>query len=201
MRRKLLFILLTILCGLMVFETGYLVGLGSQVSPPQFLYSRHRNTNHPVIYPGRYRAQRDYDIWKDMETMHERMTRMMEPQLLTYQKGNGFLVTAMTSRETKEAFIVTIALPDLNKEAIDVEVNGRMLTVKARQDKESKVNQEPLYKEELSSFNFSQTWTLPESIKVSEIAAEYSGGTLIITIPKDKGEKKPAARQIKIPVK
>jgi len=178
MKNKILIISLGALCALLVFETGYLVGIGEQ---------RIRYVYHPAPRFEYFTPPPARDLVLNMQPIQ--------------QKSRSFFVAAMTSRETAEATIITINLPGLDKGDIKIDVKGKYLTVQAGQKKEVNIGNNNYYSEELSAANFVQRITLPENVRPERIRAEFNKDNLTITIPKDKRSKKVSESVINIPIK
>ncbi|WP_420113150.1 Hsp20/alpha crystallin family protein [Pseudactinotalea sp.] len=82
---------------------------------------------------------------------------------------------------TDEAFVATIDLPGVTPESIDVDVDGRILTVRAERARpESEVRwlvrSRPVGR-------FARRFTLGESVDAERIAAAYADGVLTLTVP------------------
>jgi len=187
MKNKILITSLAALCALLIFETGYLVGLGEERAIYRMLINQYGN-----FRPMRY-----------MLPVRNMPREMAVPpaERLVQQKSRSFFVAAMTSKEMKDANIITINLPGLNKEDIKIEAKGRYLIVQAKQKKAASVNKKNFYAEELSAAAFMQTVTLPENAKAQQIRAEFKEDTLTITIPKDKRARKAPETAMNIPIK
>lgn len=87
-------------------------------------------------------------------------------------------------RDEKEKAEITLAVPGLSKNDIEIEVKEEgMLTL--------------IFKKENDFFKTNQrSWALPEDIDVENISAECKNGVLVVTLPKTK--KTPMTRKVKI---
>ncbi len=96
--------------------------------------------------------------------------------------------------ETEEAFHILFDLPGVNKEDIEIEVEGDQLTVKG----ERKINQDIDYLRRERVFGpFYRAFTLETPIEKEKIKAIYKAGVLEIILPK-KEEAKPKQIQIEV---
>lgn len=203
MKNKLLIILLVVLGALLALETGYLLGVGQGRKSRRLSVNRYPNLRQQGP------AHKAWDSGREITVMQENMDRMFDddfPRTMPMKRPAGekrglSFVTAMTSSETNQAHIITINLPGMDKEAINLEVKGRYLTVQTRQNKEASRDSQGFYVEEVSTAGFMQTVRLPDDANISQISAQYSKDTLTITIPKEKKTKEVSAAAIKIPVK
>ncbi|MCX5707120.1 MAG: Hsp20/alpha crystallin family protein [Candidatus Omnitrophica bacterium] len=176
--KKTLFIILLVLSTLLVFETGYLVGLREKANMRLGL-AGYRKPYLPMA-----RIQEKWDFFRKMPPPVKR----------------GF-ATTMTSVDTEKSYTITMSLAGIPKEAINIEVRGNRMMISAFQKKESGLNKKGSCRQEFSSNSYLQLITLPENINVKGIIAEYNKGILMITIPKDVGTKENSQAVIKIKIK
>ncbi|MDD5568072.1 MAG: Hsp20/alpha crystallin family protein [Candidatus Omnitrophica bacterium] len=181
MKNKTLLIILAALCALLIFETGYLVGIGEQRKIFRNLRSRY-------IYP----PQPFNPNWS--------FPRMQTEKLPVQAEKEPFFVTTMTSKNTDQAKIIAVKLPGVDKKDISVEVNGPYLAVQARQKKEAGISRDDFSAQTLNSSGFVQVIALGDNADTQHIQAEFSKDTLTITIPKDK-RSKPSGKTFTVPIK
>lgn len=98
---------------------------------------------------------------------------------------------ATNIRETKDDFIVTMAVPGMDKKDFKIDLNDNLLTISSEKKNEKKEDEENYSRREYSYQSFSRSFTLPKDVVNDEkISAKYENGELKITIPK-KDEAKP----------
>jgi HSP20 family protein len=87
-------------------------------------------------------------------------------------------------RNEKEKSVISLAVPGISKEDIDLEVKEEgVLTLS--------------FKKKTDFFTSShKSWTLPEDIDVENVTAECKDGLLTVTLPKAK--RLPASRKVEI---
>lgn len=183
MQNKTLFTILIALCALLIFETGYLVGIGEQRKIYRTLASR-------CIYP---HQQTFYPNWK--------FPRMPKEEGSIQANKKGFFVATMALRDTDQGKIITVNLPGVDRRDVNVEVNGKYLTIQARHERGESINRDNFYAEGLSSSKFVQSITLDDNANLQQIRAEFNKGALTITIPKDKRSRKPSGKAFTVPIK
>src|SRR5581483_4998620 len=93
--------------------------------------------------------------------------------------------------------VLKAELPDMTREDIDVTVDNGTLTIKGEKKLSSDVKEEQYHRIERRYGTFSRSFTLPQTIDASKVAADYRNGVLTIRLPL-RDEAKP--RQIKIDV-
>ena len=86
--------------------------------------------------------------------------------------------------EDEKAYRVSVDMPGVKKEDIDVSVEGNQVTISAEvKREESRENEREVHKERFSGKAF-RSFTLPGNVKVDECKATYDGGVLSLTLPK-----------------
>lgn len=183
MKNKTLLTILAALCALLIFETGYLIGIGEQRRLFRELANRYLYPPQRTFYPN----------WN--------MSPAPKQEWPVWTKKKSFFVAAMTSKDTDQAKIITVSLAGVDKKDIRIEVRGRYLTVQAGKRREARTNKDNFYAEELSSSNFVQTIALGDNADTQQIRAGFNNGVLTITVPKDKQPGKTSEQVFTVPVK
>jgi HSP20 family protein len=86
-------------------------------------------------------------------------------------------------------FLLTLDLPGLHKEDIEVEVNEDTLTVSGFRKEEKKSEESSWLKSERFTGKFLRAFSLGESVDVKSIQASYEDGVLKLQIPRLKETK------------
>lgn len=97
--------------------------------------------------------------------------------------------------ETDKEFLITVEVPQIDKEDIKIEVQNGMLNISG----ERKYENEDKKAHRIERFygNFQRSFKLPDNVKEDKIDAEHKNGVLYLTLPKTK-EKAPKLLDIKI---
>jgi HSP20 family protein len=93
--------------------------------------------------------------------------------------------------------VLKAELPDVAREDIDITVENFVLTIKGEKKFDTAVKEEQFHHVERRYGSFSRSFSLPQTVDASKVAAEYKNGVLIVRIPL-REEAKP--RQVKIDV-
>jgi len=93
--------------------------------------------------------------------------------------------------------VLKAELPDMTREDIDVTVENFVLTIKGEKKFDSDVKDEQYHHTERRYGTFSRSFSLPQTVDTTKVAAEYKNGVLSVRIPL-REEAKP--RQVKIEV-
>jgi HSP20 family molecular chaperone IbpA len=87
--------------------------------------------------------------------------------------------------ETERAGILTMEVPGVGKDAIDIQLDKGVLTVKGTVDAAKYESLRPIYSE-YNVGNFARTFSVSPKIDASGIAATVADGVLTIELPKAK---------------
>jgi len=99
--------------------------------------------------------------------------------------------------ETEHELVLKAELPDMQEKDIDVRVENNTLTLSGERKYEKDFKEENALRMERYYGTFSRTFTLPNTVKLDAVKAEYRNGVLTVKLPKLE-EAKP--KQIKITV-
>lgn len=102
----------------------------------------------------------------------EESRQMMAPLVDTFVKGDTFHVRA--------------ELPGVDKDDIDVSVEGNILTLKAERKEDTETEEGDYHMRESRSGFFMRRLTLPEGARTEDIHASYEKGILEVTVPVEK---------------
>jgi len=99
--------------------------------------------------------------------------------------------------ETEHELVLKAELPDVQEKDIDVRVENNTLTLSGERKFEKEFSEENALRTERYYGTFSRTFTLPNTVKLEGIEAQYKNGVLTVKLPK-REEAKP--KQIKVEV-
>lgn len=109
-------------------------------------------------------------------------------------KKDSFMPSVDVS-ETENTFEIEVALPGINKEDINVDLDKGRLTISGERKFEKEEDGKNYHRVESSFGAFTRSFQLPDSIDEDSISASYKNGMLNINIA--KSEEK-ASKRIKI---
>lgn len=113
---------------------------------------------------------------------------------------DGWLAAEITApldvAETDTAFELRLDAPAMQPKDFDIDVNGNMVTVRGERKEEKEEKGKTWHRVERRTGKFARTLTLPCNVNADEVAAEYTGGVLVVKLPKTE-----EARPKKITVK
>jgi HSP20 family protein len=99
--------------------------------------------------------------------------------------------------ETENELVMTVDVPGIRQEDIDVRLENGTLTIKGERRFESASDSKGYHRIERSYGTFARTFSLPETVDPEKVNAEYKEGVLTISIAKKEVAK---PRSIKVQV-
>ena len=102
----------------------------------------------------------------------------------------------VNSRETEEAYSLEVELPGVQKENVEINLDGKVLSISGERSIKEGIKEEEYQKVESHYGLFSRSFTLPEKVDSENIGAKFENGVLEISIPKLTVEK--ASKKIEI---
>jgi HSP20 family protein len=97
----------------------------------------------------------------------------------------------------KKELVLKVELPAMTREDIDVTVENRTLTLRGEKKLDREVKEEQYHRVERSYGTFTRSFSLPETVDVTKVNAEYKDGVLTVRLPL-REEARP--KQIKVDV-
>jgi HSP20 family protein len=142
-----------------------------------------------------------WDPLNTLTTFQDEMTRLFDDNFYTRARRQPSAITAWAPAvdifETGHELVLKADLPDLDEKDIDVRVENNMITVSGERKFEKELKEENYLRVERSYGSFSRSFSLPNTVKMDAVLAEYKNGVLTVHLPK-REESKP--KQIKIGV-
>jgi HSP20 family protein len=96
-----------------------------------------------------------------------------------------------------QELVLKAELPEMSREDIDITVENGTLTLKGEKKIANEVKDEQFHHVERRYGAFSRSFSLPQTVDVAKVAAEYKNGVLTVRLPL-REEARP--RQIKVDV-
>lgn len=139
--------------------------------------------------------------FQDLATVQDRMNRLFhefhsrqEDDVMT--RGAWVPPVDIFESGNKE-LVIKAELPAMTREDIDVTVENQTLSIRGEKKFNHEVKDEQYHRVERTYGAFSRSFTLPLTVDVTQVAAEYKDGVLTVTLPL-REEAKP--KQIKVEV-
>ncbi len=116
-------------------------------------------------------------------------TRLAEPV--------SSLIPLMNIEELDDAYRITLEVPGMEKDDIDISVKDDVLTISGEKKEDFK-EEGTLFRRERWFGKFTRSVTLPSDVDVDKIEAEYKNGVLTLHLPKSEAAK---GRKIQVKTK
>ena len=92
--------------------------------------------------------------------------------------------------DNDDNIVLKAEIPGIDKKDIEIDVKGRVLTLKGERSSDNEVKEDNYYRRERCFGKFERAFNLPVNVELDKIKANYKDGVLEIEIPKPE-EKKP----------
>ncbi len=135
------------------------------------------------------------DPFAALEKIQDRMNHLFDtamfygPRMAQSLAGGGFdFSPAVDITETAEAYLVSGDMPGLEKDKINISVEGGMLTIQGIRETQTQKADDGsgYYSQERSYGSFARSIPLPGPVDESAVTADYKNGVLTIKLPKSK---------------
>ena len=144
-------------------------------------------------------ARRLFDFpsmgWQHPFADLERMSRQMDrlTQAVMGRPGMNWLTArvfpAVNLTEDKEKYYIRAELPGIKADALDIQVNGRNLTITGERTIPSEGENIRYHRKEREAGKFSRVIGLPGDIDADQVNAKMVNGMLTVTIDKSEASK------------
>jgi HSP20 family protein len=135
--------------------------------------------------PSASRVTARWDPFREVDELYRQMNHLLETGVTT--DGATRWVPLADIEETDDAYIVEMELPGVKQDDVDIEVNGRELTVSGEVKEKERAG--ILRRRTRKVGEFSYTVSLPMEIDADSVSADLDSGVLTIRVPKSQGTK------------
>jgi HSP20 family protein len=138
-------------------------------------------------------------LWREFSSLSNRLNRLLDFPRGSEDQGDflGSWSPAVDIYDKGNEVVIHAELPGLKKEDIDVRVENNILTIRGKKERQEEVKEDGYFRSERAYGSFVRSFSLPSTVDVSKIAADYKDGVLTLRLPKAE-EAKP--RQIAVKV-
>lgn len=139
-----------------------------------------------------------WDPFRDLMSIQNEMNRLFGR---TYggdvgETTRGAWTPALDVFETQDKFVITMELPGVSPDDVDISVEDSTLVVRGERRFYSEQNEESFLRVERRFGEFTRSLTLPSTADAESIQASFDQGVLTIEVPK-REEAKPRKVSIK----
>jgi HSP20 family protein len=147
-----------------------------------------------------------WDPFQDLRSAQDEMAQM-SPMLAhalglhARQQGNDRAMTtawapALDISERKDAYLVTVEVPGVEPEDLDITMEDGLLTIQGERQFTSESSEQQFHRVERRYGAFRRSITLPAQVQADQIEATFDNGVLQIVVPKAE-EAKPKRIQVR----
>jgi HSP20 family protein len=147
-----------------------------------------------------------WDPFQDLRSAQDEMAQL-NPMLAhalglhTQQQGNSRAAStawapALDISERKDAYLVTVELPGLKSEDLDITMEDGLLTIQGERQFTQESSEQQFHRVERRYGAFRRSITLPAHVMAEGIQASFEDGVLQILVPKAE-EAKPKRIQVR----
>ena len=104
---------------------------------------------------------------------------------------------ALDAFEDKDKYTVSIEVPGLKKDDLNVTVHDGVLTISGERKTEKGVKEGTVHRTERYYGKFSRSVSLPAAVRADKVSAAYKDGVLTVEVPKAE-EAKPKTIEVKV---
>lgn len=135
----------------------------------------------------------DWDPFKEMQSMHDRINRMFGNAFSRFEHSSDFgdlfephtFSPAVDVENLEDRYMVSVNLPGADESRIDVKLEGQTLTISGSVESEaSEEDSGKMLRQERRSGKFQRTITLPSPVQADKMTTKNEKGVLYIEIPK-----------------
>jgi HSP20 family protein len=133
-----------------------------------------------------------------LATLRDEMDRLFD---FSYPSRDSGLFSgwspALDVYDDKDSYQVSVELPGMKKEDIDISMQDGVLTVSGERKHERENKEGQTFRSERYFGKFQRSITLPSGVETAKVTATYKEGVLLITLPKAE-EAKPRQIEVKV---
>jgi HSP20 family protein len=134
------------------------------------------------------------DPLPDIRLLDDRFDRLIERAFGRERQAPW--MPAMDVYETDEKVVVTVELPGIEPDGVEVSVEDSTLTVSGTREFNSEVTEESYHRIERRYGSFSRAVSLPPQVDTAKVDARFDDGVLTVEVPKVE-KAKPKKIQIR----
>ncbi len=112
--------------------------------------------------------------------------------------GKRFSDPAANIIENNDSFGLDIAAPGMKKDDFKINLENNILTISTELEDEKREEGKNYTRKEFYYGSFSRSFTLPKTVDLDKITAEYENGILKVVLPKKEESRVDIRKEIKI---
>jgi len=135
-----------------------------------------------------------WDPFGEALSLRDAMNRLFEQAVLqpsdgTSERREGSFTPAMDVHESQDAYTVTLSLPGVKPEDVNIQYQQGALTISGESHEEQTREQGAYHVRERRSGRFSRALRLPDMVNADKAEASFEHGVLTLRLPKAEETK------------
>jgi len=135
--------------------------------------------------------------WHSRNPLADMVTNLFDNDLADFF-GKKACDPAANILENPDSFELHIAAPGLKKDDFKISLDNSILTISAEMEDQKNEESKTYTRKEFYYGSFSRSFTLPKTIDMDKIKADYESGILKVTLPKREEARIDTKKEIKI---
>jgi HSP20 family protein len=130
-----------------------------------------------------------WDPFQDLLAIQDEMNQLFGRARSQGQTGGRMWAPALDISERKDAYVVTVEVPGVKGDDIDITLEDGLLTIQGERQFASESSEQQYHRVERRYGSFRRSITLPAQVKADAIEASFEDGVLEVVVPKAEEAK------------
>jgi len=136
-----------------------------------------------------------YNPFREMDSLFSRFRHDMDGGFNLQPFTQSDWTPAVDINESDKDFLITVEVPQVDKDDIKIQVQDGMLSISGERKYENE--DKKAHRIERYYGSFQRSFKLPDNVKEDKIHADHKNGVLYLSLPKSE-EKAPKQLEIKV---
>ncbi|HEV2920514.1 MAG TPA: Hsp20/alpha crystallin family protein [Actinomycetota bacterium] len=128
-----------------------------------------------------------WDPFQDLLAIQDEMNQVFGRARTT--QGGRVWAPALDISERKDAYVVTVEVPGVKADDLDITLEDGLLTIQGERQFTSESSEQQYHRVERRYGSFRRSITLPSQVKADAIEASFEDGVLEVVVPKAEEAK------------
>ena len=129
-----------------------------------------------------------WDPFQDLLAIQDEMNQAFG-RARQSQGGGRVWAPALDISERKDAYVVTVEVPGVNADDLDITLEDGLLTIQGERHVTSESSEQQFHRVERRYGSFRRSITLPSQVQADAIEASFENGVLEVVVPKAEEAK------------
>ena len=143
----------------------------------------------------------NWDPFRQLSSLRQEIDRLFDEPIASLARPQNFWLggawPTVDVREDRDNVTITVEVPGVKKEEIDVSFHDGMVSVSGERKVEKKFEEAEAHRTERFNGRFHRSFNLPVKVNAEKANASYRDGILTITLPKAE-EAKPKQIEVRV---